>query len=251
MPNKEYWDRLWDGSSLLEGGIEEYGNQYLAPEILGCIDKYCQMQQIDLLEAGCGPGFWNFLLRGLDRIRLSVGVDISDCLFYAQQYKQKRNIDSVHFIKTDLPRLPFKDESFNLITSLGVIEHFEQPRLPLLEMKRVLKSGGVLFLDTPNKGLWSLATKYFPLGEHEDYYSPDELKKIAHECGLEILESYAKGFSNTIMTILYNIYDYDQHSHVSRGYHFLLNYVKKMLKLFDPWLDKKHGFYSIVIARKI
>lgn len=250
MPNKEYWDRLWDKSPVLEEEIEKYSSQYLAPELFNCLERYCQFEQGSWLEAGCGPGWWNFLLSNDKRIGLSVGVDISDCLIEAQQYKREHNLESLHFIKADIPRLPFKAESFNLITSLGVIEHFSQPRLPLLEMKRVLKTGGILFLDTPNRGLWGLRTKYFPLEEHEDYYRPEELKAIVNECGLEVLECYAKGFSNTIMTVLYHIYDYNQHSPLSRGYHFALSYVKKVLKVFDPWLDQRYGFYSIVIACK-
>jgi ubiquinone/menaquinone biosynthesis C-methylase UbiE len=250
MPNKEYWDKLWDNSSLLDGGIEEYSNQYLGPEIFRCVDEYCPTGQVKLLEAGCGPGFWNFLLNGNERICLSVGVDISDCLADAQQYKQEHNLESIHFIKADILQFPFKDEGFDFITSLGVIEHFKNPQVPLLEMKRVLKTGGILFLDTPNKSLWSLATRYFPIDEHEDYYRPEELKALADECGFEVLECYAKGFSNTIMTVLYNIYDYNPGSLLSRGYHFALSYVKKMLKVFDPWLDRRHGFYSIIIARK-
>jgi ubiquinone/menaquinone biosynthesis C-methylase UbiE len=250
MPNKEYWDKLWDKSPLTEEEVEEYGNQYLAPELLRCLDRYCGSGQISWLEAGCGPGYWNFLFNGDKRIRLSVGVDISDCLVEAQRYKQEHNLGALHFIKADLPRLPFKAESFNFITSLGVIEHFSRPQVPLLEMKRVLKPGGILFLDTPNKGIWGLRTKYFPLDEHEDYYRPEELRAMANECGLEVLDCYAKGFSNAVMTVLYQIYDYNRHSILSRGYHFVLSYVKRMLKIFDPWLDRKYGFYSIVIACK-
>ncbi len=250
MPKKEYWDELWNKNPLLEEEIKKYEDQYLLPELLNCINRYCLTGQIRWLEAGCGPGYWNFLFSADERIDFSVGVDISDCLLEAQRYKKKHKLSSPYFAKADILKLPFKPERFDFITSLGVIEHFKQPRLPLLEMKRMLKPGGILFLNTPNKGIWSLRTKYFPIDEYEDYYRPHELKEMLEQCDFEVLEYYARGFSNSIMTVLYNIYDYNQHSFLSRGYHLALNYIKKALKRFDPWLDHKYGFYSIVIARR-
>lgn len=250
MPKKEYWDKLWDESPLLEEEVKKYADQYLTLELVGCLDKYCRSGQINWLEAGCGPGYWMFLLNNDARISLSVGVDISDCLAEAEQYKKKHELGLPHFIKSDILKLSFKPESFSFITSLGVVEHFKDPKLPIMEMKKMLKSGGILFLNTPNKGLWSLWTKYFPIDEYEDYYSPEELKDMVEDCGFEVLEYYAKGFSNSVMTVLYNICDYNRDSLLSRGYHFILNYVKRMFKLLDPWLDRKYGFYSIVIAKK-
>ncbi len=250
MPKKEYWDNLWSGSPALDKELEKYKNQYLTPEIFNCMSKYCTKRGIKWLEAGCGPGFWNFLFSNNEKIDFSVGVDISDCLTQAQAYKIENKIEPVHFIKGDILKLPFPDESFDFITSLGVIEHFDNPQIPLLEMRRVLKKGGILFLDTPNRGLWSLWNRFFPIDEHEDYYSPDELRAIAQKCDLEVIEYYAKAFSNSVMTILYNIYDYREDCLLSRGYHFGLNYVKQAVSLFDSVLDNKHGFYSIIIARK-
>ncbi len=250
MPKKEYWDELWNKTPLSQEEIQKYEDQYLSPELRKSIGKYCRAGQIRWLEAGCGPGYWNFLFNADERIKFSVGVDISDCLIEAQQYKKKYKLASPYFTKANILKLPFKSESFDFITSLGVIEHFKQPELPLLEMQRMLAPGGVLFLNTPNKGLWSLRTKYFPIDEYEDYYRPEELKDMAEQCGFDVLEYYAKGLSNSVMTVLYNIYDYNQRSLLSRGYHFGLSYVKKALKYFDPWLDHRYGFYSIVIARK-
>jgi ubiquinone/menaquinone biosynthesis C-methylase UbiE len=56
------------------------------------------------------------------------------------------------FILADAFRLPFRDSSFDMVFSTGLLEHFEDP-LPLLqEMYRVLKQGGLFYSDIlPNK----------------------------------------------------------------------------------------------------
>ncbi len=250
MPSKAYWDGLWDKSGFLVEDPAQAQNEYLTAEVKLCLEKYCSEGGVTFLEAGCGLGMWNFLLERIERVKLSVGIDISDAILAAQGYKLKHSCEKVHFLKANLENLPFQEESFNFITSLGVIEHFANPSTPLQEMQRVLMRGGIIFLDTPNKGLWSIFNKFFPIQEYEDYYTPQELKALLSRSGFEVLEAYAKGFSNSVMTPLYSIYDYNPDSLVSRAYHCLLQGLKCLINPLDRWLDTKYGFYSIVIARK-
>ncbi len=46
--------------------------------------------------------------------------------------------------------LPFDDESFDLVTCLGSLEHFPDPAASAKEMKRVLKPGGEALIFVPN-----------------------------------------------------------------------------------------------------
>ncbi|QLH81208.1 class I SAM-dependent methyltransferase [Halosimplex pelagicum] len=56
----------------------------------------------------------------------------------------------VHSVQADAKRLPFKSESFDLVTALGIIEHVENPTQFVREVHRV-SSGQAVFL-TPNIG---------------------------------------------------------------------------------------------------
>lgn len=53
-------------------------------------------------------------------------------------------------INADARRLPFDDESFDLVTSNMVFEHIEAPLASLREIRRVLSAGGRLIILTPN-----------------------------------------------------------------------------------------------------
>jgi 2-polyprenyl-3-methyl-5-hydroxy-6-metoxy-1,4-benzoquinol methylase len=45
---------------------------------------------------------------------------------------------------------PFEDESFDLVTSIEVIEHLRNPHAMIREAFRVLRVGGVFLVGTPN-----------------------------------------------------------------------------------------------------
>jgi len=247
MPNKRYWDKQWKKFEITDDLIKD---EYLAPEVFRCLDRYLP-EKISFLEAGCGLGIWNFMLdkHYEGKTNISIGIDISDSVFQAEKYKKEKKAD-ITFFKGSILELPFKSDSFDFITSFGVVEHFKDPKNPIREMQRVLKPGGVLFIDTPNKSVWGIKNRLIPIDEHEDYYSPAELKKIVEDCNFKVFESYGKGFSNTIMTVLYTLYDYNPESFYSKLYHFTINLFKRCLLPLDFFLDKRFGFYSIVIATK-
>lgn len=102
-----------------------------------------------VLEAGCGTG-------GMMRVFAKrggqvFGVDIShEMLKYA---KRKGMV-----IQGDVRYLPFKDSSFDYVSSLGVIEHFTESEEAFKEHVRVLRKGGRLFVNVPNRYSF-----YFPL----------------------------------------------------------------------------------------
>jgi ubiquinone/menaquinone biosynthesis C-methylase UbiE len=100
----------------------------------------------NILEAGCGIGSVCNYLSQITNAKI-IGVDIST---EALKNLKLNNSSNIEFIKGDIRNLPFKNNSFSLITSLGVIEHLDNPRGAIIEMERVLKEDGILFISTPN-----------------------------------------------------------------------------------------------------
>lgn len=98
------------------------------------------------LDFGCGQ---RLLCSGLETVEKElaaypfVGVDLSLDNLRSQRHTKCR-------ILADGNHLPFKPESFDLITANMVVEHFESPELAFQEMNRVLAPGGVILLHTPN-----------------------------------------------------------------------------------------------------
>ena len=65
-----------------------------------------------------------------------------------------KSISNVSFYQGNAQALPFKDTTFDLITMFSVIEHIPEQHLAIQEASRVLKPGGELILQVPNKYLF-------------------------------------------------------------------------------------------------
>mgnify|MGYP001388435819 CR=1 FL=1 len=94
-----------------------------------------------VLEVGCGRGSLSayFANNGYDCTLLDKSgkvIDIAKESFY------KLGLES-EFIVGDVNNLPFEEETFDLITSIGLLEHFEDIKKPIEEQVRVLSKGGV------------------------------------------------------------------------------------------------------------
>ena len=70
-----------------------------------------------------------------------------------------------NFVQTSAVKLPFADESFDVVTALHVIEHIKEDKAVIDEAYRVLKAEGVMLLVTPNKNrpsiLYTILLKLF------------------------------------------------------------------------------------------
>jgi ubiquinone/menaquinone biosynthesis C-methylase UbiE len=97
-----------------------------------------------ILDVACGGGHLLEAAKGhgLD----CVGIDVSiEALRLVKQEPTK-----IKIVCGDAERLPFRGESFDVITNLGSLEHFIDPAQGLHEMHRVLKKGGQAAFLLPN-----------------------------------------------------------------------------------------------------
>lgn len=101
-----------------------------------------------ILDAGCGTGGTLATLQNFGK------VFAIDPFPEAATYCASRGFPRI--AQASVTALPFPASSFDLITSLDVIEHVDDDRAALTELFRVLKPGGVLMLTVPAcMCLWS------------------------------------------------------------------------------------------------
>jgi len=101
-----------------------------------------------VLDAGCGSG--GIAVSFAEECDHAVGLDIKNKFGDAgARLARERGLDNAVFVQGDGTRLPFDSESFELVLSHSVIEHVDSAERYLGECYRVLRPGGVLFLQTP------------------------------------------------------------------------------------------------------
>lgn len=129
-----------------------------------------------MIDIGCG----NHKVEGC------VGVDI----------KKTSKVD----ILASVYNLPFKDKTFDKAYFYEVIEHLDNPKKALREIRRILKDNGILHLSTPSDTFifrflfQALGIKYKPCEEHIYLFGVPELKNILRYSGFKIKKIYYKTF---------------------------------------------------------
>jgi SAM-dependent methyltransferase len=101
-----------------------------------------------ILDAGCGTGR---NLVEFARLGEAEGVDFSED---AVAFCQRRGVQGVR--RARLEELPFADRAFDLILATDVIEHLDDDREALAELRRVAATGARLVVTVPAYSwLWS------------------------------------------------------------------------------------------------
>jgi len=100
------------------------------------------------LDLGCGHQLlptWrrNEEIQLIDTCQLVVGLD------YDFQSLQHHATVSRR-VRGDIMRLPFAEQSFDLVTANMVVEHLDNPEEQFREVHRILKPGGKFIFHTPN-----------------------------------------------------------------------------------------------------
>lgn len=102
-----------------------------------------------ILEIGAGTSEFLSLFEKENEL---AAIDISEALL--RQTKTSANL-----IVGDAENLPFLDGSFDFVYLIGVLHHLEDQKKALMEIKRVLKVRGKVFISEPTK--WSLNLPYY------------------------------------------------------------------------------------------
>jgi len=104
------------------------------------------------LDLGAGMGKTTTMISSVNKKVLGYALDL-----YPEHFRANGRCR-----RGDLNRtIPFKDEYFDTIISLEVIEHIENPRHFFRECYRLLKPGGELILSTPNNSCLTARLSFF------------------------------------------------------------------------------------------
>jgi len=182
-----------------------------------------------------------------------VGIDISEPIVHqARAAFEGRRLRPV---VSDVRRVPFVDDSFDAIYSMGTVEHFVETEASVAELARILKPSGRLILGVPNRHdpflrpLLVAALSRLGLYAYgfEKSYSRRSLRKMLEAAGLEVRSETGILFMPGWLRML----DLWCHTRARP-----LGVVTAALVAPFVWLDRRfiglrrHGYLIVAVAEK-
>jgi len=156
------------------------------------------------LELGCGSGV--FLERAATSRASVVAVDLSiEMLAQVRAKLGQHTRDRPRLLCADGERLPFRDESFDVVFGSSILHHLRLPTA-LRELHRVLRPGGRLVFAEPNLLNPHIALAYHVFPRKWSGFSPDEqafsrfrARRLAWEAGFVDVSSEPYDFLHPLV----------------------------------------------------
>jgi len=147
-----------------------------------------------VLEVGAGSGRDSVTLAAAGAT--AILLDYSAASLEVARGVARRAGQRVHLVRADALRMPFRDRDIEVVFHQGLLEHFRDPKPLLRENVRVLRSGGILLVDVPQRFHMYTVLKHFliALGRWfagwETEFTIDQLEGLMREAGVTVTRRY-------------------------------------------------------------
>jgi 2-polyprenyl-3-methyl-5-hydroxy-6-metoxy-1,4-benzoquinol methylase len=208
----------WDTNAsfwvqIIRENRDRYRNELTDPAMLKAVGEPAGLA---VLDAGCGEGYFSRILARNGAI--VTGVDSSARLIDAARTQNLSDALPVTFDIASVDELPYADNTFDLVICNHLVNDLYDPRKPISEFARVLRSGGRIIIlmlhpcfynkhaerDQTTNGL--IAASYFETRSIEQTFKVDGLTSpVANTAWFRPLEFYTEelrnaGFAITSLT---------------------------------------------------
>jgi ubiquinone/menaquinone biosynthesis C-methylase UbiE len=128
------WEKF---SSFDDAEIEQIGKEYF-----GFLSDDVINKNTYAMDVGCGTGRWTKYLAS--KVNFIEAVDPSRAIFFAD--KLLKDVNNVRLSKAPADKLPFADETFDFVMSVGVLHHIPNTQQAIIDCVKKVKKGGYFYV---------------------------------------------------------------------------------------------------------
>jgi ubiquinone/menaquinone biosynthesis C-methylase UbiE len=175
--------------NLVEKGYDKIAEEYLADrqafDHVKELEEFASLlpKNAKVLDVGCGAGIpvAKFLVKSGFEV---VGIDFSEKMLRLA----RKNMPQTTFIRKDMTRLDFADNSFDGLTAFYSIIHVPREKHSLLfkSFNRILKPNGIMIVCMgPDE--WEATENYYGTRMFWSQYSPQKSLQLVKDAGFEVI----------------------------------------------------------------
>jgi len=175
--------------------LTEFFSPITAKRYEEILDKFEALRKTNrLLDVGSGSAF--FAEIAIQRGWEVYGTELTDETIELAEKK------GIKMSKGKLEDIQFEADSFDLIACIEVIEHVSFPQTFTSEIQRILRTGGAVYISTPNFNSWlrrRLKSEYDVINypNHLSYFTAKTLTSLFTSSGFEKQSLVTHGMSRT------------------------------------------------------
>ena len=142
-------------SNLDEDTVDSFGEEWLkfnaftdkeidiaGSQYFDIVDELVLNKEAVVLDLGCGSGRWTKYIA--KKVKLIEAVDPSSAIFSA--VKLNEGEANVRVTQASVSNIPFNDNTFDFVISLGVLHHIPDTQQALIDVVKKIKTGGSILL---------------------------------------------------------------------------------------------------------
>jgi len=159
-----------------------------------------------ILDVGCASGWFISKISKKFPKAKCYGIDIYDKgIKYALKTYPK-----IEFKVADAHKIPYRKNTFDLVICTEVLEHLDSPKSAILEIKRVLKKGGLAVIELDSGNLifsivWHVWIKFVGKvwnDSHLHSFNIKKLEKMILSCGFKIMDRQKFNFGMAMVFLI-------------------------------------------------
>jgi GT2 family glycosyltransferase/glycosyltransferase involved in cell wall biosynthesis/SAM-dependent methyltransferase len=144
----------------------------------------------DVLDIASGEGYGSAILA--NTARSVIGVDVAAEVIRHAAIRYQRN--NLQFRHGSCVEIPLDNHSVDLVVSFETIEHLDEHKALMSEIKRVLRPAGVLIISSPDKKEYSILP---------NYRNPFHVRELFKEELEDLIRAYFKNLALFSQRVVY------------------------------------------------